>query len=462
MKVKYDFKKLYKICQRNFTLKTVIDTDVIVLGGGVVGLSVVNSFIKAGITDKILLVDPSQRQLPQNFIYKKNRIPDIRCISLTPASMNFFESIDVGKNFNQTLLTYVEEMQIYEKEGSNFINFNSTQLKSIKNFIPIGGKNETNKYISVLTELSHIVYALEKNIEHVESLQIKIENDDINIEPSSEEYTIIRIKDNYYRTKLLIVSDGQKSIVRNKLNPSMKKFEYNETALVATLIGNKNTKTSYQRFVHNGIFALLPMYDNIYSIVCSMPTNFNEKLKSLSNNEFINFVNNILHSKSEKESFSIFTSDNFQGPPIMTECISKLITFPLILQYVEDLVHHGNIIFIGDTAHSVHPMAGQGLNLGIADAAILANCLSKGKKLGKRINDKLTLNEFNTKSKLNTKCMIATMEIIKSVYGTENSIITGLRNFGMNLINSSEHIKGLLTDSGSGKLFLPSKYDWEI
>ena len=68
-------------------------------------------------------------------------------------------------------------------------------------------------------------------------------------------------------------------------------YEYNETGLVCTIRGNYPSDVAFQRFLHNGIFALLPLYDNLFSIVCSTPKNINE--------DFLNFVNNVINNPSE-------------------------------------------------------------------------------------------------------------------------------------------------------------------
>lgn len=468
--------------------KTIVDTDIMIIGGGVAGLSTAAAFAQSGITDKIVLLDQSPDLNPADYKYSPTRIPDIRAVSLTPGSMKFLQSINALERLDKRLLTFVREMQIWENQGSSFINFKSEEVKSVvdlfrNNILKNNAKTNKNnkddeafiadqenqKYISCMIEINHLQMALqERTKQFVNKINHKLDLNSFDIQ-QTDDYTYFTIfgdnENTTYRTKLLVVSDGPKSIVRTKLDLPVTGFSYNETGLVCTLSGSFNSKASYQRFIHDGIFALLPMYDNYYSIVCSMPTEFNEKLKSISETDFINFVNTLLHSSSEVDFSQLdrlvqVNSNNFHNPPIINGIHSKRLSFPLQLQYLDNCVHK-NVVIIGDSAHQIHPMAGQGLNLGISDSALLTNTIAKHVKLGKRINDGDALSEYSRYSQTNTKGMITAMEAVKLLFKPTNNIISGIRNLGMGLMNNNEYLKGLMVDLGSGKITLPKEYEWE-
>lgn len=454
--------------------KQIIDTDVLIIGGGVIGLSLANALKVSNTADKISILDQSEMKFPADqFKYHENRIPDMRAISLTPGSMNFIRAIGVEGFLNPKLLTYVKEMQVWEKNGSNFVNFKSDYLISIVDSIKQKLSAEEAKtfkenYISTMIEMNHLQMALSQNLNSsISRINYKMSHDNFHLDNTNDNYCLLTLNDNNttYRTKLLIISDGPKSFIRSKLNLNITGYDYHESGIVCTLKGNKNTQTSFQRFLHDGIFALLPMYDSFYSIVCSMPKEINEKLKEMSEKDFISFVNNVLHSPSLTDYSHIGrliqdNSNNFHRPPIIESIHSDRVSFPFQLQYVDDPVCN-NCIIIGDSAHTVHPLAGQGMNLGLADAAILSNLLSKGKEQGKRLNDKSVLSDFSLNAQINTKSMIAGMELFKFIYQRENILFTSIRNLGMELLNSSNILKGLMTDFASGKILLPNKYNWE-
>ncbi len=194
-----------------------------------------------------------------------------------------------------------------------------------------------------------------------------------------------------------------------------------------------------------------------------MPRNINENLMKLSNEEFVALVNKILHDPSELDLSQLDRlsyNSNFSSPPIITEILGKRMEFPLQLQYVSNNVCD-NIVLIGDAAHSIHPMAGQGMNLGIADSAILSNEIINGVLDGKRLNERRMLNDFSFKSQLNYKTMIGTIEAVKMSYKPTDIISTGIRNIGKTIINQCSYVKGAFMLAASGNLNYPENYAWD-
>jgi len=438
----------------------------------------------------------------ENFIYKENRIPDPRVISLTPASIRFLDSIGVWEKIDKNLVKFVKGMQIWESKGSSFVSLDVQDLQSLKNNSLINlfksnnllGKKDLinldfvdkvpDDYICALIEINHIVFHLQEMVkDRINIIKKSIQMDKIEIE-NTDEYCYLTLnnpssnnestlndsslnnnssKPQSIRTKLLVASDGGNSVIRNKLKMQTTGYQYNETGLVCTLRGNKASDVAFQRFMHNGIFALLPLYDNLYSIVCSMPKNINDDLKNLDNQRFLQFINNVLHNPSEMDTSQLdrlMRQNNYVQPPVIEEIISKKFELNLQPQYANNPVNK-NVVLIGDAAHSVHPMAGQGLNLGIMDSAFLADEVVKALNSGRRLNDLRALEEFRFRSQLNTRLMIATIESLKTIYGPTNNIISTIRNIGMSLGNYSDTMRGLFILSASGISAQPDKFAWE-
>lgn len=465
------------------------DFDVVIVGGGAVGMSMAAALTHAQSNLDIALIEPSHIKSPHKYEYSPNRIPDMRCVAMTPASINFLKSIGVYDTMDHRLIKEINEMQIWESEGSSFVNIKQSEVVSLKQlynsinrYIPlkyafgnyISTTENSDRNIAYMLEVGHVIDALENKIRNkISVFNETLSMETIDIDNTIDEYCYLTVRDadkshaksKTFRTKLLIASDGGKSVIRNKLNYTVTGYDYNETGLVCNMRLDRSSSVLFQRFLHNGIFALQPLYDNLTSMTCAMPKHVNEKILKLNDTEFKNFVNNILHSPSKLDLSQLerLLNDNansFHNVPVVTEILTKRMTFPLTLQYVNDPVQN-NVILLGDAAHSIHPMAGQGLNLGIADSALLSNILAENLSLGKRINDHSSLSYYSTLANINVKSMIMILESLKMTYEPTNFIVSAIRNLGMTMVNNSNIVKGAMVDYASGNFILPDRYYWE-
>lgn len=125
-------------------------------------------------------------------------------------------------------------------------------------------------------------------------------------------------------------------------------------------------------------------------------------------------------------------------------------------RYIQD-----RIALIGDAAHSMHPMAGQGLNMGLGDAALLANCIGKNLRAGNDIGDLCNLEDYEYDSKIMNYTMTAGVEAVKWAYSVNNFPFTLARNFGVSVLNSLDLLKGATKKVADGHFFLPNQFEWE-
>ena len=168
--------------------------------------------------------------------------------------------------------------------------------------------------------------------------------------------------------QLLIAADGTRSALRQSAEIETTLWDYNQVALIGPVVtGSPNQGMAWQRFTDWGPLALLPLPSGYgpetSSIVWSIPSHEHQKRKDLSNEGWIEVINNQL------------SKDSDLGPMGCLESIKDPKWVPLKRQQAQQLVK-GRLVLVGDAAHSVHPLAGQGLNVGIADTAALAESLA--------------------------------------------------------------------------------------
>ncbi|KAL2241742.1 UNVERIFIED_CONTAM: Ubiquinone biosynthesis monooxygenase COQ6, mitochondrial, partial [Sesamum indicum] len=180
--------------------------------------------------------------------------------------------------------------------------------------------------------------------------------------------------------KLAVGADGSKSQVKELAGINSTGWKYSQNAIICTVEHMEENHCAWQRFLPNGPIALLPIGDNFSNIIWTMTTP-DESLngKSVSEVDFVREIDRALnngydpHPNSQlfggRAAFSWLTGDTtvsanecFEVPPRVTKVASKRMVFPLSLN------HAKRVVLIGDTAHTVHPLAGQGVNMGFGDA----------------------------------------------------------------------------------------------
>lgn len=168
----------------------------------------------------------------------------------------------------------------------------------------------------------------------------------------------------------------------------------------------------------------MPLWGNYSSVVWSCPEEMCEELQQLSEVEFILEINKALHNSSDATFIgscpdflpSAIKKKNFEAPPLIETLETKRWAFPLILNHANNLAAN-RMALIGDAAHRVHPLAGQGLNLGLTDVAYLSNCILRAMKTGQDIGSyDFVLKDYEQEAKANAYVMSTAIEFVKTAY----------------------------------------------
>lgn len=179
------------------------------------------------------------------------------------------------------------------------------------------------------------------------------------------------------RTRLLVAADGGNSLVRKQLEIPVREKAYGQTGIIATVTpANHGQGIAYERFTDSGPLAMLPMTDNRYSLVWTAWDRDVEEIMGLDDAEFLSRL---------QQRFG-----NRLGQLIQT---SRRIAYPLKKMMAQELVR-SRVVLIGNAAHTVHPVTGQGYNLGIRDVAVLAEVITDSLKAGSDIGGLINLRRY--------------------------------------------------------------------
>lgn len=225
--------------------------------------------------------------------------------------------------------------------------------------------------------------------------------------------------------RLLIAADGAKSHIREQLGVPGWSRDYGQRAIVATVnLAKPHQETAWQRFLDTGPLALLPLTDpHCASLVWSIATTRAQDLLNL-----------------RDPAFNAALQSAFGNDLGELSVASQRLSFPLTVTHAHHYVGH-RFALVGDAAHRVHPLAGQGVNLGFGDAEILVKTLVAARQSNQDIGNRLVLRRYERYRKLHNVSMLLATDSLNSLFHTNSSIIRQLLATGLNITDTLKPLK---------------------
>ena len=251
---------------------------------------------------------------------------------------------------------------------------------------------------------------------------------------NSFETKIILSDKSLISTEVFIISDGRESGFAKRLNKIFFKKSYNQLAIVGNLSHQNDHKfVAHQLFLSGGPLAILPLQGKRSTFVWSLPIGIGNKI-----------------SKSNDEKFINHLKDNIGDILANLSLIGDKKIFPLYLRFLRDTIDKRKV-FIGDSAQAIHPLAGQGLNLGLRDVASLVDILSKGKKLGLDLGSNYLLKQYQSWRSFDRISLATYTDFINTLFSNDNFYIKTLRELGMNALDRSDLLKSFFVKEAAGE-----------
>jgi 2-octaprenyl-6-methoxyphenol hydroxylase len=360
--------------------------DITIVGGGLIGTTLAIA----------LKNTPFRVALVEAFVpeFHPQAVQDMRSIALSYASKILFKKLDIWSEIEQ-FSTPIEKIHISEENKFSKATLDSKELNVdiFGHVIPIPLLYQTlQNHLSNIPNLTLIRPAKSTQLNYDEnntSWNLTLENHSSPIQ-----------------TKLVIAADGENSFIRQYLNLPVSKIDYQETALVSTAkISEPHYNTAYERFTKKGVLAVMPRENQHAAIIWTTNTANSEQLK----NDFLSKTQLSMGYKCGKFSE-----------------LSTIQTYPLKFLHAEKQTQPG-LILLGNAAHVLHPVAAQGLNLGLRDVSTLLELLSQEADVEnpmlyrayekKRENDQRASENFSR-------------DLIK-IFGSKNPVISALRSAGL-------------------------------
>ncbi len=410
-------------------------TDVVIVGAGMVGLCAALAIARSGLQVTVI-EGRSEAHLAAKLQQKpesdKLHQYDNRVSALTRASENIFRNLNAWQSISEYRVCGYTDMRVWDGQGSASIDFSCTQLYQdnlghiVENSVVVAALLAQCKAQGIKlccdTQVQAMAEIDESSADNSEQTynQLVTCQQKNNTEAESAKEQLLKFK-----TKLVVGADGALSKVRQLATIELYQRDYQHHAIVATVrTTEQNQRTAWQCFTSDGPLAFLPLSNpNLSSIVWSTSADNAKSLMQMSDDEFAKAL-----------------ALNFESRLGEVCEVSTRAVFPLSERRAKDYVKKG-VVLIGDAAHTIHPLAGQGVNLGLLDAAELGDVLQLALKRAENIGDITVLKRFERARYSENLKMALAMQGFKTLFDMNNAPVTIARNIGMRLFDRITPVK---------------------
>jgi 2-octaprenylphenol hydroxylase len=396
--------------------------DVVIIGAGIAGASLAVALSGAGLS--IALVEAQALDAPELPGIRDLHSFDARVSALTPRSREFLEGIGAWQAIAAYRACAYRHMTVWDAEGTGQIDFDREDVNA--------------------PELGHIV----ENRAIVGALLARVRSAaDISLMSPAALESCSRVESSRLRlalntgalleADLLVAADGALSPVREMMGFHSREWDYGHRAIVATVqFAQPHEDTAWQRFLPSGPLALLPLpgdaEHHYCSIVWSLQEHLVDALLALDDKDFCAE----LERASEARLGAVLGS-------------SRRFAFPLRQRHAVDYVQAG-VALVADAAHTIHPLAGQGINLGLQDVAVLAEEILSGHACGVSPGQLELLRRYQRRRKGENLMMMAAMDGFKRLFEQQSLPLRWLRNTGMRTVDRLRPLKQQLIRHAMG------------
>lgn len=395
--------------RKKMNKKKSISSDIIVMGNGITS-QFFSLVLSKTLGDRIKISQIDKEIKSHDYV---------RALSISLSTVNICKALDVW-NLIEPYCYPVKKIIVthkgkHESKGS-ILEFDNHIDQNIASYII----NESDLRKTLSKQI--------KKYKNIELFETEINSLDINNQIatiSSDQYDFL--------SKLIVAGDGRSSIIKKILGTKSISWDYDQTALSCLIThSKKNNNIAIENFLNTGPIAILPFGDYQSSLIWSGSRSFINNLKKADRNKLIEEVQaqtrDYIGEISEIENIGYFD-----------------LNFSIIRKLIDK-----RVAFIGDAAHSVHPLAGQGTNIGLRDVAYLSENIIDSIKYGLDFSDKNTLQKYerNRMSDIITSAM--TFDLINRLYSNNVRVIEPLKDFAINFVSKVPKLKNNFVEEGAG------------
>jgi len=386
--------------------------DVIVFGGGLVGLALASALDSSGLST--IIVDPADPTPRQDAAF------DGRTSAVSSSSMRMLRTIGVADHFDEPGCP-IRRIAVADGLKPGGLHFDPDDDE------PLGFIHENRRLRAALQARAEAG----KNIWLMWKSQVE------SVERADHGVLVSLIDGRKLSAPLLAAADGRNSATREAAGINVARWKYDHQAIVSVLRHERpHEHVAYEIFYPGGPFALLPMNDGDLghrsAIVWSVPGEDAAGWLSLGDEDFA----------AEAQ----VAMGGFLGKVAM---LAPRSSYPLGFHHAAQITAK-RLALVGDAAHAIHPIAGQGLNLGFRDVAALAEVLVEGARLGLDLGDRQLLDRYQRWRSLDSLSVAFATDSLTRLYGVPGKTASAVRRFGMGLVGKISPLRDRLMSEARG------------
>lgn len=393
--------------------------EVIIVGGGMVGSALACLLGRAGVS--VALLDARERSLDPDSVGAGS--PSVRVSALTPVSQQLLEGLGAWAEMASRRVSPYRFMQVWDGEGSGEVNFSAAQAG-----VPVLGH---------IVENDVVLAALEACLVELPSVETRLRARVSALEAGGARRTVRLESGEQLSASLVVAADGARSPLRDMAGIAVRSCDTGQVAVVTTVRTRlPHGGVARQVFLPTGPLAFLPLRieggDHYCSIVWSTTPAEADRLAAL---------------PGEGLGLELAAAiDHRLGEVTVTD---RVLALPLAQRHAERYVLPG-FALVGDAAHSIHPLAGQGVNLGLMDAAVLAEELLAGRRRGLSADEPALLDRYARRRRGDNAAMLALMDGFRLLFGARHPALMLARNLGLSSVDRLGPLKRLLMQQATG------------
>ena len=381
--------------------QAITNCDIAIAGGGIVGVTLAAILKNSGLKVTIIEAKPLEIAAARTQAY-----------AFSLLSSRIYEGIGVWKDIMPHIGKF-KRIRLSDSDFSQIVKFETTDLKT--------------DYLGYVAQHNVVLTALQKYIADCPNVHWLCPGEvtDVSYQDDFAQVSVaIQGQERYIKAKLVIGADGARSHIRSLAKITTRGWKYWQSCVAFTI---KHTAaqndTAFERFWSTGPMGVLPLPGNRCQIVWTNPHDRAKKLQALAEKDFI----------KELEYYT-------QGSLSNIELVSDRVIFPVQLMQCDRYVK-SRLALIGDAAHCCHPVGGQGLNLGIRDAATLAQILIAAHNQGQDIGSLQVLKEYETWRKQENLAILGFTDFLDRFFSNNWLPIVIVRRLGLWLMSNLQPLK---------------------